>query len=93
MNEKFKMKLTHKDDSPVYSQSLPAPINLKEDILVEVAMLHKYGITTTLPFSKYASPILAQKKLKGNLRLLVDLRKSTTLYRMITQTIITLSVP
>ena len=29
MNEKFKMKLTPKDDSPAYSQSLPTPINLK----------------------------------------------------------------
>ena len=32
MNEEFKVKLTPKDDSPAYSQSLPAPINLKEDI-------------------------------------------------------------
>ena len=31
MNEEFKVKLTPKDDSPAYSQSLPAPINLKED--------------------------------------------------------------
>ena len=66
MNEEFKVKLTPKDDSPAYSQSLPAPINLKEDILVELAILHKYGIITTLPFSKYASPIFAQKKPNGN---------------------------
>ena len=52
MNEEFTVKLTPKDDSPVYSQSLPTPINLKEDILVELALLHKYGIITTLPFSK-----------------------------------------
>ena len=32
MNEEFKVKLTPKDDSPANSQSLPAPINLKEDI-------------------------------------------------------------
>ena len=37
MNEDFKVKLTPKDDSPAYSQSLPTPINLKEDILVELA--------------------------------------------------------
>ena len=79
MNEEFKVKLTPKNDSPAYSQSLPAPINLKEEILVELAMLHKYGITTTLPFSKYASPIFAQKKLNGKLRLLVDLRKINNL--------------
>ena len=79
MNEEFKVKLTPKDDSPAYSQSLPAPINLKKDILVELAMLHKYGIITTLPFSKYASPIFAQKKPNGKLRLLVDLRKISNL--------------
>ena len=69
MNEDFKVKLTPKDDSPAYSQSLPTPINLKEDILVELALLHRYGIITTLPFSKYASPIFAQKKPNGKLRL------------------------
>ena len=79
MNEEFKVKLTPKNDSPAYSQNLPAPINLKEDILVELAMLHKYGIITTLPFSKYASPIFAQKKPNGKLRLLVDLRKINNL--------------
>ena len=73
------MKLTPKDDSPAYSQSLPASINLKEDILVELAMLRKNGIITTLPFSKYASPIFAQKKPNGKLRLLVDLRKINNL--------------
>ena len=56
MNEEFKVTLTPKDYSPAYCQSLPAPINLKEDILVELAMLHNYGIITTLPFSKYPSP-------------------------------------
>ena len=79
MNEDFKVKLTPKDDSPAYSQSLPTPINLKEDILVELAQLNSYGIITTLPFSKYASPIFAQKKPNGKLRLLVDLRKINNL--------------
>ena len=64
MNEEFKVKLTPNDDSPAYSQSLPAPINLEELILVELAMLHRYGKITTLPFSEYASPIFAQKKPK-----------------------------
>ena len=79
MNEEFKVKLTPKDNSPAYSQSLPAPIHLKEDILVGLAMLHKNGIITTLPFSKYASPIFAQKKPNEKLRLLVDLRKINNL--------------
>ena len=59
MNEDFKVTLTPKDDSPAYSQSLPTPITLKEDILVDLALLHRYGIITTLPFSKYASSIFA----------------------------------
>ena len=75
----FKVQLTPLDNRPAYSQSLPAPINLKDDILVELAKEDKYGIITTLPFSKYASPIFAQRKPNGKLRLLVDLRKINTL--------------
>ena len=41
--------------------------------------MHKYGTITTLPFSKYASPIFAQRKPNGKLRLLVDLRKINAL--------------
>ena len=65
INTEFKVQLTPLYDRPAYSQSLPAPINLKDDILVELALLHKYGIITTLPFSKHASPIFAQRKSNG----------------------------
>ena len=75
MNTEFKVKLTPKDDKAVYSQNLPMPIHLKEDLIVELALMHKYGIITVLPFSKYASPKFAQRKPNGKLRLLVDLRK------------------
>ena len=78
-NHDFKIKLTPKTDDPVYSQSLPCPINLKEDLTVELALMHYFGIITTLPFSKYASPIFAQRKPNGRLRLLVDLRKINNL--------------
>ena len=40
VNEAFTVKLTPMDNSPAYSQSLPTPNNLKEDILVELASLH-----------------------------------------------------
>ena len=80
INREFKVKLTPNDDRPAYSQSLPTPINLKDDITVELALLHKYGIITTLPFSKYASPVFAQRKPNGRLRLLVDLRKINNLF-------------
>ena len=78
-NKDFKVKLTPIDDRTAYSQSLPAPLNLERDILVELALLHKNGIITTLPFSSYASPIFAQRKPNGKLRLLVDLRKINNL--------------
>ena len=75
IKDEFKVKLTPKDDSPTYSQSLPTPIILKEDILVQLALLHRCGIITTFPFSKYASPIFAQKNPNGKLKLLFHLRK------------------
>ena len=78
-NREFKVKLTPNDDRPAYSQNLPTPINLKDDITVELALLHRYGIITTLTFSKYASPIFAQRKPNGRLRLLEDLRKINNL--------------
>ena len=78
MNTAFKLKLTPKDDKPVYNQNLTMPIHLKEDFIVELALMHKYGITV-LPFSRYASPIFAQRKPNGKLRLLVDLKKINTL--------------
>ena len=50
MNTELKVQLTPKDDKAVYSQSLPMPIHLKEDLIVELALMHKYGIVTVLPF-------------------------------------------
>ena len=80
MNTEFKVKLTPKDDKAVvYSQSVPMPIHLKEDLIVELALMHKYGIITVLPFSKYASPKFAQRKSNGKLRRPVDLRKINSL--------------
>ena len=79
MNTEFKVKLTPKDDRAVYNQNLPMPIHLKEDLFVKLALMHKYGIITFLPFSKYASPTFAQRKPKGKLRLFVDFRKINTL--------------
>ena len=73
------MNLAPKDERPINTQSLPVPINLKEDLTVELALMHRYGIITTIPFSKYASPIFAQRKQNGKLRLLVDLRKINAL--------------
>ena len=55
------------------------PMHLKGDLIVELALMHKYGIITVLPFSKYASPIFAQRKPNGKIRLPVGLRKINSL--------------
>ena len=73
------MKLTLKDDKAVYSRNLTMPIHLKEDLVVVLTLMHKYGIITVLPFSKYASPVFAQREPNGKLRLLGDLWKINTL--------------
>ena len=74
------MKLTPDDDRRAYNQSLPTPINLKDDLTVELALLQKNGIITTIRFSKYASPSFAQRKPNGRLRFLVDLKKINNLF-------------
>ena len=81
INTDFKIKLTPKHDAPVYAQSLPTPTNLKDNLLVELALMQEYGIITTLPFSKYSSPIFAQWKPNGKLRILVDLRRNNHLIK------------
>ena len=73
INTEFKVKLTPQHDKPVYLQSLPTPTNLKDYLLVELALMQEYGIITTLPFSKYSSPIFVQRKPSGMLRIFVDL--------------------
>ena len=79
INADFKVKITPKNENPVYTQGLPVLINLKEDLTVQQALMHRYGIVTTLPFSNYASPIFPKRKPNGKLRLRVDLRKTNAL--------------
>ena len=92
INTEFKVQLTPLDNGLAYSQSLPTPINLKDNILVELALLHKYGIITTLPFSKYASPIFAQGNQMGKYAFWLTFGKSTRSSQMITLTITMRSV-
>ena len=87
MNDEFKVKLTPKDDSLAYSQNLPTPINVEEDIHVELALLHRYGIITALQVHK---PKNCQKKPNAKLRHSVDVRKiknltttSTTIIQLV----------
>ena len=52
MKTEIKVKLTPKGDKAEYNRCLPMPIYLKEDLIVELALMHKDGILTVLPFSK-----------------------------------------
>ena len=74
-NNTFKVTLTPKDERPIYTQNLPVPINLKEDLTVKMALRHRYGILTTIQFSKFASSNFAQRQPNGKLRVLVEPRK------------------
>ena len=77
----MKVKLTPAHDLPVYVQSPPTPIHLRDEILVELALMQYYGIVTLLPKSKHSGPMFAQRKSSGNLRILVDLRRVNHLFR------------
>ena len=79
MNTEYSLRLTLKDNEAVYNQIVRLPIHQIGDLIVDVALMHKYGIDTVQCFSKYASPILAQRKPNGKLRLPVDLKKINSL--------------
>ena len=79
MNTEFRATINAKDDEVFYSENLPMLIHLKEDLNVELTLIHKIGIITVLPFSKYFSPDFAQRKPNGRLRIFVDLRKINNL--------------
>ena len=62
-------------DQPVYTQNPPTPIHLREELQVELALLQYFCIITSLNHSKYSSPIYANRKPNGELRIWVDLRR------------------
>ena len=55
------------------------PIHLKEDLVCELALMHKYGMFRVLKLYSYANPIFAQRKPNGKLRLSLELRKKNAL--------------
>ena len=80
-NDHFSVKLTPEHHDPVYTQSPPTPIHLREEILHDLAAMQYFGLITTLTYSKYSSPLFAHRKPSGKLRLLEDLRKINHLIR------------
>ena len=80
-NTELQVKLTPAHDSTVSVQSPPTPIHLRDEILVEFALMQYYGIVTLLPNSNNSSPIFAQRKSSGRLRNLIDRRRVNHLLR------------
>ena len=62
INNDLKVKFTHFDETPAYSQNLPTPINLKEAITVEIALIHENVISTT--FQQIRESYVRAKKTK-----------------------------
>ena len=58
---------------PLYTQGPPTPIQLRNELTVELALMHYFGLITTLSHSKYSSPLFAHRKPSGKLRMLIDL--------------------
>ena len=81
INNDCSFRLTPKHDEPVYAQSVPSPTNLKDEMLVELALQQQYRITTILPISKYTSPNFAQRQPNRKLGILVDLRRTNHLIK------------
>ena len=80
-NTELKIKLTPEHPYPVYVQGPPAPIHLRDEILVELAILQYFNIVTTLSHSRYSTPIFVHHKSSGKLRILIDLRSVNHLLR------------
>ena len=80
-NTELKIKLTPEHPLPVYVQGPPAPIHLRDEILVELALLQHFNIITTPSHSIYSSPIFVHRKSSGKLRILIDLRRVNHLLR------------
>ena len=51
-NTELKIKLTPEHNLPVYVQSPQTPIHLRDELTVELALMHYYNLITTLSHSK-----------------------------------------
>ena len=48
-NIDFTVKLTPEHEQPMYTQGPATSILLREDLIVELALMQNYGVITTLP--------------------------------------------
>ena len=58
MNPEFKVKLTPKDDKAVYSQNLPMPIHLKEDLMLSSPLCTNMGLSQCYRSQNTQAPFL-----------------------------------
>ena len=72
------VKPTPEHDRPIYSPNSITPKHLRDELIIELALMQYYDIIT-LHNSKYSSPIFAQRKGSEKLRILIDLRKKNHL--------------
>ena len=78
----MKIKLPPGHDLSVYVQRPPTPIHLREQLNIEIALMHYCGLITILSQSKFISPIIAHRKEAGKLRTLIDLRRVNNLFKI-----------
>ena len=67
INTEFIDKSLPKPNNPIYVQTLPTPANMKDEVLVKLDLIQIYDVIKTSLFSKYSSPIFAQRKPNGKL--------------------------
>ena len=89
MNTEFKVKLTPKDNKAVYSRSLPMPIHLKEEVIVELSLMHNLALLQYCLSPSTRSPYLRKGSPTGNYVTLWIYGKSTVWLRMTILTTIT----
>ena len=77
----MKVKFIPAHDLPLYVQSTPTAIHLRDEILVQFALMQFYGIVMLLPNSKKSCPIFAQGNSSEKLRILIDFRGVNHLFR------------
>ena len=89
MNTEFKVRLIPKDDKAVCSQSIPMPIHLKEDLIVELALCTNMGLSQSDLSRNMQVPFLHSENPTENYISLWISGKSTPTLQMIILTIVT----
>ena len=79
MNTEFEVKPTPKEEV-IHIQNPPVPTHLKEDLIVELVLMHKYRIITVLTFSKYACLFFGLRNPNRNFSLRLDFKEIKALF-------------